>query len=355
MTYRVIQWATGNVGKSAMRAVAEHPELTLVGLLVSDPAKRGVDAGELCGLSRLGVAATTELEEVLALDADCVLHMPLPSKRIAGDAEIDLQNLCTMLAAGLNVVTTVGYLYPRAYGEDVVTRLEDACARGGVSVHGTGVNPGWLGELLPLTMSAMSARIDQITALESTDFSWYPSREVIFGMMGLGKRPDEFEADSAAYRDWLGGLFRESVMMLADGLALELDDIESEFEFVVAEKDFEIAAGVIEAGTVSGQRFVWSGISGGERRIVLEAVYRGNAEVEPSWPKPGGLVRIEGRPKMTIELDEGWISNGLVGTAMHAVHAVPHVCRAEPGIRTLLDLPLIVGRHAMRHARAVPG
>jgi 4-hydroxy-tetrahydrodipicolinate reductase len=355
MAYRVIQWSTGNVGKSAMRAVAQHPDLELVGLLVGDPAKQGKDAGDLCGLSALGVAATTSLDEILALEADCVLHMPLPSTRIAGDPEIDLRNLCTLLESGKNVVTTVGYLYPRAYGEDVVARLEDACRRGGTSVHGTGVNPGWLGELLPLTMSAMSARIDQIVALESTDFSFYPSREVIFDMMGLGKQPDVFEEDSAAYRDWLGGLFRESVMMIADGLALELDDIASDFEYVVTEKEFEIAAGVIERGAVAGQRFAWAGIAGGERRIVLEAVYRANASIEPSWPQPGCRVEVAGRPRMTIELDEGWLSNGLVGTAMHAVHAVPHVCRAEPGIRTFLDLPLIVGRHAMRGARPLSG
>lgn len=354
MTHRVIQWATGNVGRTAMRAVAQHPELELVGLIVSDPAKEGVDAGELCGLAPLGVAATTNIDEALTLEADCVLHMPLPSARISGDPEIDLANLCRILAAGKNVVTTVGYVYPKAYGEDVVARLEAACATGGTSLHGTGVNPGWLGELLPLTMSAMSARIDQIVALESTSFTWYPSREVIFDMMGLGSEPAAFEAGSAAYRDWLGGLFRESVMMIADGLALDLDEIQSEFEFVLAEKRFEIAAGVIEPGTVAGQRFVWAGVSGGERRIVLEAIYRVDAEVEPAWAEPGCSVRIEGRPRMSIELDEGWLSNGLVGTAMHAVHAVPHVCRAVPGIRTFLDLPLIIGRHALRGARPVP-
>lgn len=347
MTWKVIQWATGNVGRSALRAVVEHPELELVGVLVYDHAKAGMDAGALCRMSPTGVIATADAEEVLALEADCVLHMPLPSKRIGDDPERDLRDLCRILASGKNAVTTVGYLYPRVYGGDIVAKLEGACMEGEASLHGTGVNPGWLAELLPLTLSGMSQRIDRIHVLESTDFSFYPSPDVIGELMGMGKEADVFEKDAPRYRDWLGGLFRESIAMLADGLALELDGVTESIEVARAEKRFEIAAGVIEAGTVAGQRFVWSGIAGGDPRIALESVYRAHADVAPSWPEPGCSVSIEGRPRLHLDLGEGWISNALAGTAMHAVHAVPHVCRAAPGIRTLLDLPLIAGRHAV--------
>jgi 4-hydroxy-tetrahydrodipicolinate reductase len=115
----VIQWATGNVGAAALRAVARHPDLELAGVLVHDPAKAGRDAGELCGLDPLGVAATADVEEILSLDADCVLHMPLPSARIGDDPERDLADLCRVLESGKNAITTVGYVYPRAYGSDV--------------------------------------------------------------------------------------------------------------------------------------------------------------------------------------------------------------------------------------------
>jgi 4-hydroxy-tetrahydrodipicolinate reductase len=347
MTFRVIQWATGNVGRSSLRAIARNPELELVGVLVQNPEKVGVDAGELCGLDSLGVIATDDEEAVLSLEADCVLHMPLPSARIAADPDLDLRSLCRILMSGKNAITTVGYVYPRAYGPEVVDRLERACAAGGVSVHGTGVNPGWLGELLPLTLSGMSARIDRVHVLESTDFAFYPSREVIVEMMGMGSSPAAFEESSAVYRGWLGGLFRESVEMIADGLALPLDDVTMTAETSLAEKRFEIAAGVIEPGTVAGQRFAWAGVSGGEERIVLEAIYRAHGDVSPEWPEPGCAVNIEGRPNLRMNLDDSWISNGLVGTALHAVNAVSHVVRAEPGIRTFLDLPLITGRHTV--------
>ncbi|MFP8871127.1 MAG: hypothetical protein VCB43_06730 [Myxococcota bacterium] len=196
-------------------------------------------------------------------------------------------------------------------------------------------------------MSAMCSRIDQVYVMESTDFSRYPSREVIVNMMGFGKPAAEFDSESKRYRDWLSGLFCESVEMLADGLGVDLDEIQKTAEFETAPETFDIAAGTIEAGTIAAQRFSWSGIVGGKKRIVLEAIYRARRDLVPKWPDVGGIVRIEGRPRISFELEEGWISNGLVGTALHAVHAVPHVCRAEPGIRTFLDLPLITGRHTV--------
>ena len=354
MTLRVLQWSTGSVGRTSLRAVLSHPELELAGVFAHGPEKNGVDVGSLLGRDELGISVTNDLESALSGDVDCVLHMPLPSQRYGDEPGRDLDDLCRMLSAGLNVVTTVGYVYPRAHGDEVVERLEAACAEGGVSVHGTGTNPGWLAELLPLVMTGLSQRIDRISVLESTNFSFYPSREVIFEMMGLGSSPERFEASSERYIGWLSGLFRESLYMLADGLALDLEEETRSVDVVLAEEAFEIAAGRIEPGSVAAQRFRWTGKSGGQERIVLEAIYRASAAVAPEWAAPGCKVEIEGRPRLLLDLGEEWISNALAATAMHAVHAVPHVCRAEPGIRTFLDLPLIVGRHAFRGAQDRP-
>jgi 4-hydroxy-tetrahydrodipicolinate reductase len=355
VSWRVLQWSTGNVGRASLRSVLAHPELELAGVFAHDPAKQGVDVGALLGRDEVGIPVSTDLDAMLALDADCVLHMPLPSQRYGADPGRDLADICRMLRMGKNVVTTVGYVYPRAYGDDVLAKLEAACAEGGSCLHGTGTNPGWLGELLPLVMSGLSERIDRISVLESTNFSFYPSKQVIFEMMGLGSDPAVFESTSERYIGWLSGLFRESLLMLADGLALELEEETRSVELVLAREATEIAAGTIASGSIAAQRFRWTGNVAGQERIVLEAVYRATADVAPDWEAPGCRVEIEGRPRMCFDLGEGWISNALAATAMHAVHAVPHVCRAEPGIRTFLDLPLIVGRHAFRGARPVAG
>jgi 4-hydroxy-tetrahydrodipicolinate reductase len=335
------------VGRSALRAIARHPELELAGVYVTSAAKKGVDAGDLCGLTRIGVAATDDVEEILALDAHCVCHTPLPSARCGDDPDADVRTICRLLESGKNVVTTTGFVYPSAYGPELVARLESACAKGGTSLHGTGVNPGFVGELLPLTLSSLSARIDRVRVLESSDFSRYPSREVIFGMMGFGRAPEEFEKSAGRYRTWLEGLFRESVQMIADGLARPLERHETRAEVRLARESFRIAAGEIARGSVAAQRFVFSGVAGGKPVIELEAVYRARADEAPDWAAPGCAVEIDGRPRMRVDLSEDWLANGLLGTAMHAVHAIPHVVRAAPGIRTFLDLPLITGRHTV--------
>ncbi len=350
MTLRVIQWSTGNVGRYAINAIQEHPELELAGVYVTSPAKAGLDVGELVGGPAVGVLTTNDLDEILALDADCVSHMPLPSKQVGDDPDADTKDLCTLLAAGKNVVTTVGYVYPKAYGADIVTRLEAACAEGGTSVHGTGVNPGFMAELMPLALSALSYTIDRVFVRESSEFSRYPSPEIILGMMGLGKAPADYEAHSARYRAWLGGLFAESVWMVADGLGVELDGIETTEEVELATEPLEIAAGLVDKGTVAAQRWEWRGLVAAKPVVVLEAIYKAAPQVAPEWPGSGWLTRIEGQPNITIDVQK-WIGNGLLATAMHAVNSIPAVVRAEPGIRTFLDLPLIVGRHTLRPSR----
>jgi hypothetical protein len=120
------------------------------------------------------VEATTDVDRIVALDADVVLHCPLPSLVHGEQPDLDLDVICRLLASGKNVITVVGYLYPKVYGPRVVRRLRDACRRGDTTFHGTGLNPGWMGELLPLTMSALSRRIDRVHVTEITDFVGYP-------------------------------------------------------------------------------------------------------------------------------------------------------------------------------------
>jgi hypothetical protein len=138
---RTIQWATGSVGRHAVAAVNEHPDLELVGALVYSDAKVGRDVGDICGIGPIGVRATTDPAEIVALDADCVLYMPQGEMNPMGA----LDDICRLLASGKNVVSTAvtGLIYPRSLGEKVVQRLESACADGQSSLHATGIEPGW--------------------------------------------------------------------------------------------------------------------------------------------------------------------------------------------------------------------
>jgi hypothetical protein len=343
---RVAQWATGTVGRHAIAAIAAHPELELVGALVYSDAKAGHDVGELCGLGPLGIVTTKEPDDIVALDADCVLYMPQGEMNPMGA----LDDICRLLAAGKNVVSTAvtSLIYPASMGAGVVDKLEAACAAGGTSFHATGIEPGWAAEVLPLTMSGLFGRIDSLLVQELLDYSTYDVAFMLFDIMGFGKAPDA--AVPLADPVLAGSTFRASLMLVADGLGATIDDFTYDRQVSVAAAAFDVKAGRIEAGTVSAQRFSCSAIIGGREALTIEHITRLGDEQAPEWPTGRGWkVTVEGRPSMVLESriathGEDETDQGCLGTAMHAVHAIAPVCAAAPGIRTFLDLPTIMGR-----------
>ncbi|GAA2550677.1 NAD(P)H-dependent amine dehydrogenase family protein [Mycolicibacterium diernhoferi] len=343
---RVIQWATGNVGSHAVAAVHEHPDLELVGARVYNEDKAGRDVGEVCGIGATGVIATADTEEILALDADCVLYMAEGE----WNPPAALDDICRLLASGKNVVSTAvtAWIYPASVGQEAVDRLETACREGQSSFHATGIQPGWAAEVLPLTMSGLFRRIDSLLVQELMDYTTYNVPFVLFDVMGFGKPPGErVPMDEAA----IGGLsFKAPLMLLAEGLGATIEDYIWEREVAVTDKPIEIKAGRIEAGTVAAQRFSYTAVIDGRRALTVEHITRIGAEQAPHWPNGRGWkITVEGLPSMVLESriathGEDDTDQGCLGTAMHAVHAVALVCAAAPGIRTFLDLPTIVGR-----------
>ncbi len=344
---RVFQWASGTVGRHAAKAVLERPDMDFVGLHVTNPEKVGQDVGMLVGSKNTGIAATNDVELILRSDADVVVHAPLPSMVYGDDPLRDLDDICRLLAGGMNVITVVGYLYPKAHGPEVLKRLTDACARGSSSFHSTGLNPGWMGDLVPLFMSGLMRRLDHVHVLEISNFEHYPSPEIMFGSMGFGATPKEFAAKNQRRSEWLNSLFRESVWMVADGLGRAPDRVDSTMEMAIAETDLQTAAGVVKAGTVAGQHWTWTGVIAGKPRIVHETVWRMHSSVAPDWAHGRHRITLKGEPGMHLEFDANYVTDGLQATAMHAVNAIPLVCAADAGIRTLLDLPWTTGRGSL--------
>jgi 2,4-diaminopentanoate dehydrogenase len=350
---RVVQWATGAVGRHAVAAVHEHPDLELVGALVYSDAKAGRDVGEIAGIGEIGVIATRDRDEIVALDADCVLYMPQGEMNPMGA----LDDICRLLASGKNVVSTAvtGLIYPLSLGRQVAERLDTACAEGHTSFHATGIEPGWAAEVLPLTMSGLFQRIDSLLVQELLDYSTYDSADMLFDIMGFAKGPDEPVpmADPAM----AGVTFRAPLMLVADGLGATIDDYVFDRQVAVADEAFGVKAGRVEAGTVSAQRFSCTAIIEGRPALTVEHVTRLRADQAPGWPSGRGWkVTVEGLPSMVLESKiathgEDENDQGCLGTAMHAVHAIAPVCAAEPGIRTFLDLPMITGRHVLARQR----
>jgi 2,4-diaminopentanoate dehydrogenase len=352
MVYKVVQWATGGVGTEALRGILQHPQLELVGTLVYSAEKDGQDAGVLCGLDPVGVAATRDREAIFALDADCVCYTPLTP---------DLEEVCRLLESGKNVVTTAFLFHPASMRAEDLRRIEAACARGRTAVHGTGINPGFVGDLLVLVLSGLCRRVEHVHVTERGNWTLYDSPELIFDLARFGHEAKEATLENHAYARFMSGLFLESVGMVAQGLGIRLDETLTLQELELATTQFEVAGRPVRPGTVSGQRYRWQGLCDGRPVIEIEALWTIGDQYPGQWPKPpeGWAVTIEGEPSLratfltmaTFDRTKrmsfsAHAQSSTVATAMHAVNAIVPLCKAGPGVKTFLNLPLITGGHA---------
>jgi hypothetical protein len=337
--HRVVQWATGNIGMRSLRAVITHPRLRLVGLYVYSEAKAGRDAGELCGLDALGVKATRSLDDIVALDADCVLYMP---------QACNFDDVCRLLASGKNVVTTRGEFHnPASLSPDVRQRVEDACRRGNSSIHSTGSSPGFITEALPLVLTSIQRRLDSLRIHEFADMSSRNSPTLLFQLMGFGQPP--MPQANEARAQYLGQAFGPSLQVVANSLGLPLDSIDAKGEVATARRDVQIAAGVIKGGTVAAQRTTISGMRNGKALMSFSANWYCSTDIDAEWDlRPTGWhVEVEGDTPLDVEVRfpvaaERWAEVSPNLTAHRPINAIPYVCAAAPGIRTTVDLPQII-------------
>ncbi|MGV0779117.1 NAD(P)H-dependent amine dehydrogenase family protein [Mycolicibacterium sp. XJ775] len=344
MTYRVVQWTTGNVGRKSVHAIVANAELELVGCYAWAPDKVGKDVGELCGIEPLGVAATDDADALLALQPDCVVYNPM-------FADVDV--LVHILGAGINVVTTSEFINGHGLGEGR-DRVIDACERGGSTIFGSGINPGFI-QLFAVVTAGISDRVDRISILESFDTTIYnsPATEI---PMGFGYPIDH--PDLQAITEKGSGIFREAVQLVAVALGVELDGIRCDPSYAQTTEDLDLPGDwTIAAGCVAGIDVRWIGTAGGRDVIEIRGVWTKGQSLEPAWSTTFGYtVTVEGRPtiKSTLSFEpppdfvaetiEDFIMLGLTITAMPAITAIPTVVAAPPGIATYNDLPLLLPR-----------
>jgi len=344
--HRVIQWATGSVGREALRAILAHPALELAGVLVHSAEKSGLDAGALCDAPATGVLATNDEAAILACEADCVVYAP---------RHADVDQVCAILRSGKNVVCTPFLFHRTPGGAADARKIEAACQEGGSSVHGTGIHPGFIGMVLPLALSGMSRTIDHIRIEERADWTFYDSPRITFDNMRFGHAPEAATLEANPFARFNAGLFEQQVWMLSDALGGGVEEVRVEQELTVAPEARDVRAGRLEAGTVSGQRYQWRGLRGGECVIEIDALWSLGGFYPEHWPKPrdGWTVSIEGDPsfqahfmslaslgRRAATIDDH-VQAASVATAMQAVNSIPALCAAEPGWRSSVELGLV--------------
>ncbi|MGE2724179.1 dihydrodipicolinate reductase [Mycolicibacterium pulveris] len=340
--YRVVQWTTGNVGKSSVKAIAKNPNYELVGLYAWSDDKVGRDAGELAGTEPLGVKATDDVDALLALKPDVVVYNPM---------WINVDELVRILSAGVNVVSSASFITGHNLGAER-DRLEEACKKGGATLFGSGVSPGFA-ELLTIVAATACDRVDKITIAESADTTLYDSPDTE-RPVGFGTAIDDPNLEPMAATGT--AVFAEAVRLVADSIGVELDEITCVAEYAQTTEDLVMASWTIPAGHVAGVYVRWLGIAGGDTVVEISVRWKKGQTLEPDWQLDGDgwKITIDGRPTVNLAVGflppqdmiesatsiEDFFELGHIMTAMPPIHAIPAVIAAPPGIATYNDLPL---------------
>ena len=360
MTYNVIQWGTGGVGRYSLQEVLRNPEFKLVGVKAFGSSKDGKDAGDLCGMPKTGVLATSDMKKLPLKEADIVIYTPkLP----------DYDEIEFILRAGVNLVTTANHVYPKYYGDEIFNRIQNACLAGNSTFHGAGINPAFMSEIMPLTLSRVSHRVSRVIVQEVSDVNEYANHapEIMLDGMGFSKTPKEALEGTQSWIKFMSDYFSESILMICDHMGVKLQEVRPNHTIATARSRVALANGrSIEVGTVACRKFEWQGIVAGEARVILRTYWKTTMDIDQDWDigseqRVEWTVTIEGTPSVQCKVAicnsydpqnpeylKGGESAAIMATSIHCVNSIPYVCDAPAGIRTPLDIGMVASRGALR-------
>ncbi|MBB5916156.1 hypothetical protein BJY24_005068 [Nocardia transvalensis] len=345
-TLRVIQWTTGKVGKLSLRGILDDPRLELAGVYAYSADKAGRDAGALCGRPDTGVLATTDIDALIALDADVVLYTPFMA---------DLGHAVRLLASGLDVISTNLFLNLGGIQGDTEEKLADACRRGDSSLFITGINPGWINSMVT-AMTAVCRDVETVSIFESADVSVYESAETwqALGFSFAEATPEKIEMSKL----WLS-TFRDSNQRMAAALGYRLDDVEFFIEHATASTDVDLGWLHIEKNTIAALRAGWNGKIGGRTVVQTTVAWYLTKELNEDWQFDDDhyQVIVKGEPEVRTRIrfvpPDTWGNHEWdTMTAMPAVNAAFEVAAAPPGISTLKDIGLVCAPAGIWHTHA---
>ncbi|GGC09441.1 dihydrodipicolinate reductase [Novosphingobium endophyticum] len=334
---RVIQWTTGKVGKHSLRAILDDPRLELAGCYAWSEAKKGVDAGELCGRPATGIMATNDIEDLIALGADTVLYTPF---------EADLDQAVRLLESGLDVVSTNLFLNVGGIRGEVKERLEAACKKGNSSLYVTGINPGWINAMIA-SFTAICRDVESVSITESADCSVYESVET-WGFLGMGEAGGMTDELMGRAQAWLI-LFRDAVERIGDALGVTFDDVEFFCEYATAAEKVDLGWFCMEKGTNAALRGGWNGKVGGRTVVSITVVWYLAKKLAEGWDIDEDQYHlvVKGEPgidsRIRLTPAEHWKNHDWdIMTALPAVSAVPQIKAARSGVLGITDVGLPV-------------
>lgn len=330
---KAIIYGVGVSGSRIVRLLVKKG-VQIVGALSVSPGKVGRDVGEVVGIAPLGVAITNDPGALFSrTTAEVVLHAT------SYDPQRIVTELIPPLRAGINVISIAGISYLPGQFPNLADELDTAARAGEATVVGTGLNPGFVQDVLPIVLSSVCEDITCVNAVRVTDFSpWGPE---VMRHYGLGFREEEFYQGVAAGRIGLHAEIRQSLGMIASAIALPVDEIREEKTPLLTDIERQAPHITVPRGAVCGFRHRASALRQGKSVITLELCGIINPDPARDEVEVGTLVTIDGIPNIRVAV-QGELGQGegvYAATAARAVNAIPHVLRAPPGLRSLADLP----------------
>lgn len=328
--HRVVIWGLGAMGSGIARDILNKKELQLVGAVETFREELdGKNLGEYLGAD-CGVTISSNAERTISeTDPDVVL--------IATTSFVPkvFPMIKTAVEHSANVITLAEEMaYPWLDYPELSHRMDSLAKKHNVSVLGTGINPGFVLDVLILTLTGAALNVGKIKAQRINDLS--PFGKEVMRTQGVGTSVEEFE-NGIKSGDIVGHIgFRQSIAMMADALGWKLDRIEEEREPIVSKTHRETPYVKVEPGQVAGCRHIGRGIVNGEVKIELTHPQQIHPETENV--KTGDFVQIEGDPNISMEIKPE-IPGGK-GTMAMAVNMIPKVVCARPGLLTMKDLPV---------------
>lgn len=327
---RIISWGLGAMGQGMAELILTKAGMQLIGAIEKDSAKLGQDVGYLLNQSEIGVKIKSTLSEALAgQEADLLLIATGSfTKEVFPQIKAGIQ-------AGLNVLTIAEEMaYPEAQERELASQIDSLAKEKGVTVLGTGINPGFVLDTLILALTGVCLDVKAIKAARINDLS--PFGPTVMRTQGVGTTPDQFAAGLKS-GDIVGHIgFQESIAMIAKRMGWELDEIEESREPIISNVYRETPHVKVEKGNVAGCRHVAYGKKDGKILISLEHPQQIHPHLE--GVETGDYIEIIGDPAVKMAISPE-IPGGK-GTMACAVNMIPAVIRAEPGLVHMSDLPV---------------
>lgn len=340
---KVVQMGLGAVGRRSAKLIAEKQTLELVGAIDIDEQMLGKDLSDVIGLrDKTGVVVSNDVDEVLSTPADLVLHMTPTSMAYEDDNwDGNVAEIVKCLGSGKNVITLTGFNYPYIRSPEQSALLDQVAKKNNVTIHGTGVNPTYVSELIPLALTGSMQRVDGLRFSRAADHSEYDSLKIARDMLGYGLSLEEFDSMIGRFKKFMHYYFLESIHAVAAGLGWEPpEEIRSTITRYPAKTALKTSCIDCPPGHVCALTISVEGCNSGVPVITMQWTGVICPDENPSdYPRPGESIWIDGEPSTGVEFTGKHPHDALGVSVAITTNYIPIVVAAEPGLKWFGELP----------------